>query len=323
MYGFAYDFFFAFCIGCHIHFLTKTPSPHVVIKAFQDIKPVVVIVVPLILEKIVQKQIFPILRTRRVRALTAIPILKQVVYRQIRNKLYSSLGGNFYECIIGGAAFNKEVEDFLHQIRFPYTVGYGMTECGPIIGYEDRRLFAQGSCGKAAPRMKVKIDSPDPQNVPGEILTRGLNTMLGYYKNEEATRETLDREGWYHTGDLGTMDYAGNVFINGRIKNMLLGPNGQNIYPEEIEDKLNSMTLVVESVVVQRDNKLVALVYPDYDAMDQLGVTRDKLPELMEEIRNELNKLVAPYERISRIQLMATEFDKTPKRSIKRYLYSN
>ena len=179
MYGFAYDFFFAFCIGCHIHFLTKTPSPHIVIKAFGDIKPVVVIVVPLILEKIVQKQIFPILRTRRIRALTALPILKRVVYRQIRNKLYSALGGRFYECIIGGAAFNKEVEDFLRQIRFPYTVGYGMTECGPIIGYEDWQDFAKGSCGKVAPRMEVKIDSPDPANIPGEILTKGINTMLG------------------------------------------------------------------------------------------------------------------------------------------------
>ena len=321
MYGFAYDFFFAFCIGCHIHFLTKTPSPHVVIKAFQEIKPVVVIVVPLILEKIVQKQIFPILRTRRVRALTAIPILKQVVYRQIRNKLYSSLGGNFYECIIGGAAFNKEVEDFLHQIRFPYTVGYGMTECGPIIGYEDKHLFVQGSCGKAAPRMKVKIDSTDPQNQPGEILTQGTNVMLGYYKNEEETLTAIDEEGWLHTGDLGTMDSSGNIFIRGRKKTMLLGANGQNVYPEEIEDKLNSMAMVTESLIVQRDDKLVALVYPDMDEAKSMGFSQEDLVNIMEENRQNLNATLPVYSKIQAIELQEREFMKTPKKSIKRYLY--
>ena len=322
MYGFAYDFFFAFNIGCHIHFLTKTPSPHVVIKAFQAIKPVVVIVVPLILEKIVQKQIFPILRTRHIRALTAIPILKQVVYRQIRNKLYSSLGGNFYECIIGGAAFNKEVEDFLHQIRFPYTVGYGMTECGPIIGYEDKHLFVQGSCGKAAPRMEVSIDSTDPQNKPGEILTRGTNVMLGYYKNEEETLAAIDEEGWLHTGDLGTVDAEGNIFIRGRKKTMLLGANGQNVYPEEIEDAIATHTIFEESVVVQRGEKLVALVYISDPALEHHGLTRETLQQHLDTYKRHINSYLPAFANISGIEVQKQEFEKTPKRSIRRYLYS-
>ena len=322
MYGFAYDFFFAFNIGCHIHFLTKTPSPHVVIKAFQAIKPVVVIVVPLILEKIVQKQIFPILRTRHIRALTAIPILKQVVYRQIRNKLYSSLGGNFYECIIGGAAFNKEVEDFLHQIRFPYTVGYGMTECGPIIGYEDKHLFVQGSCGKAAPRMEVSIDSTDPQNKPGEILTRGTNVMLGYYKNEEETLAAIDEEGWLHTGDLGTVDAEGNIFIRGRKKTLLLGANGQNVYPEEIEDAIATHTIFEESVVVQRGEKLVALVYISDPALEHHGLTRETLQQHLDTYKRHINSYLPAFANISGIEVQEQEFEKTPKRSIRRYLYS-
>ena len=321
MYGFAYDFFFAFCIGCHIHFFTKTPSPHIVIKAFGDIKPVVVIVVPLILEKIVQKQIFPILRTRRIRALTAIPILKRVVYRQIRNKLYSALGGNFYECIIGGAAFNKEVEDFLRQIRFPYTVGYGMTECGPIIGYEDWHLFAKGSCGKSAPRMEVKIDSPDPENIPGEILTKGTNTMLGYYKNEQETLETIDETGWLHTGDLGTIDKNGNIFIRGRKKTMLLGANGQNVYPEEIEDAIMTHTIFEESLVVQRGEKLVALVYLSEPALERHGLTRETLLQKLDTYKRQINSYLPAFANISGIEVLEQEFEKTPKRSIRRYLY--
>ena len=321
MYGFAYDFFFAFCIGCHIHFLTKTPSPHIVIKAFGDIKPVVVIVVPLILEKIVQKQIFPILRTRRIRALTAIPILKQVVYRQIRNKLYSALGGRFYECIIGGAAFNKEVEDFLRQIHFPYTVGYGMTECGPIIGYEDWQEFSKGSCGKVALRMEVKIDSPDPQETPGEILTRGTNVMLGYYKNEEETLEAIDEEGWLHTGDLGTIDKNGNIFIRGRKKTMLLGANGQNVYPEEIEDVIMTHTLFEESVVVQRGEKLVALVYVSEPALERDGLTHETLLQNLDTYKRQINSYLPAFSNISAIEVQDQEFEKTPKRSVRRYLY--
>lgn len=322
MYGFAYDFFFAFCIGCHIHFLTKTPSPHIVIKAFGEIRPVVVIVVPLILEKIVQKQIFPILRTRHIRALTAIPILREVVYRQIRNKLYAALGGNFYECIIGGAAFNKEVEDFLHLIRFPYTVGYGMTECGPIIGYEDKHLFAKGSCGKAAPRMKVKIDSSDPQKKPGEILVRGANVMLGYYKNEAETLSAIDEEGWLHTGDLGTIDKQGNIFIRGRKKTMLLGANGQNVYPEEIEDIIATHTIFEESIVVQRGEKLVALVYISEPALEHHGLTHESLLQQLDTYKRHINSFLPAFANITAIELQDKEFEKTPKRSIRRYLYT-
>ena len=322
MYGFSFDFLFEFCIGCHVHFLTKTPSPHIVIKAFSDIKPVVVIVVPLILEKIVQKQIFPLLRTRRIRALTAIPILKKVVYRQIRNKLYAALGGNFYECIIGGAAFNKEVEDFLRQIHFPYTVGYGMTECGPIIGYEDWHLFAKGSCGKCVPRMQVRIDSPDPEHVPGEILAKGMNVMLGYYKNEQETLEAIDEEGWLRTGDLGTMDAKGNIYIRGRKKTMLLGANGQNVYPEEIEDVIMTHTIFEESIVVQRGEKLVALVYVSEPALEHHGLTRETLLQHLDTYKRQINSYLPAFSNIAGIEVREQEFEKTPKRSIRRYLYS-
>jgi long-chain acyl-CoA synthetase len=240
----------------------------------------------------------------------------------ICQEVIKAFGGEIYEVIIGGAAFNQEVEQFLHRIHFPYTVGYGATECAPIICYSDWRSFVPGSCGRAVIHMQVKIDSPDPENIPGEILTRGLNVMLGYYKNEEATRETIDKDGWYHTGDLGTMDGDGNVFINGRSKNMLLGANGQNIYPEEIEDKLNSMTLVSESIVVQRDTKLVALVHPDIDEANALNFNDEDLAGIMEQNRNTLNQMLPAYEKISEVEIHKEEFAKTPKKSIKRYLYS-
>lgn len=227
-----------------------------------------------------------------------------------------------YEVIIGGAALNQEVEQFLKRIEFPYTVGYGATECAPIICYADWKSFAPGSCGRAALHMQVRIDSHDPQNVPGEILAKGPNVMLGYYKNPEATAETIDKDGWYHTGDLGTMDNYGNVYINGRSKNMLLGPSGQNIYPEEIEDKLNSMTMVVESIVVQRDTKLVAIVYPDFEEAKKLGLTSDELSNIMEQNRNGLNAMLPAYEKITEVEIREEEFEKTPKRSIKRYLYT-
>jgi len=321
MYGFAFDFFFEFLIGCHVHFLTKTPSPHILIKAFADIKPVVVIVVPLIIEKIVQKQIFPILRTPHIRALTSIPLLKQVVYRQIRNKLYSALGGNFYECIVGGAAFNKEVEDFLKLIRFPYTVGYGMTECGPIIGYEDWHAFRKGSCGKAVNRMEVKVLSPEPDKIPGELVARGANTMLGYYKNEAETCEAIDEEGWLHTGDLGIIDKDGNIFIRGRKKTMLLGANGQNVYPEEIEDVIATHTIFEESVVVQRGEKIVALVFVSDVALEHHGLTHDTLLSHLDTYKRQINALLPKYSQISSIEVQEQEFEKTPKRSIRRYLY--
>jgi long-chain acyl-CoA synthetase len=239
----------------------------------------------------------------------------------ICQEVLKAFGGQMYEVIIGGAALNQEVEQFLKRIDFPYTVGYGATECAPIICYADWHSFAPGSCGRAARHMQVKINSHDPENVPGEILAKGPNVMLGYYKNPEATEETIDRDGWYHTGDLGTMDAYGNVYINGRSKNMLLGPNGQNIYPEEIEDKLNSMTMVVESIVVQRDTKLVALVYPDMEEAKNLNLGAEDLKNIMEQNRNGLNQMLPAYEKIAEIEIREEEFEKTPKRSIKRYLY--
>jgi long-chain acyl-CoA synthetase len=255
------------------------------------------------------------------RLLLQMPIISTKVREMICKEVLKAFGDNVYEIIIGGAAFNQEVEQFMHRINFPYTVGYGATECAPIICYSDWHSFVPGSCGRAVIHMEVKIDSPDPATIPGEILARGLNVMLGYYKNEEATAATIDKDGWYHTGDLGTMDLNGNVFINGRSKNMLLGPNGQNIYPEEIEDKLNSMALVVESIVVQRDNKLVALVHPDLDEAKNLNFTMDDLAGVMEQNRNTLNETLPAYEKISEIEIHEEEFAKTPKKSIKRYLY--
>jgi len=321
MYGMAFEFSYEFIKGCHVYYLNRVPSPAIIAQAFADIKPGIIIAVPLVIEKIIRKKVFPKIQTPRMRLLLQMPVIAQKVRERICEEVKKAFGGQFFEIIIGGAAFNQEVETFLQQIGFPYTVGYGATECAPIICYEDWRLFVPGSCGKAAKNMEVPIDSPDPENIPGEILTRGLNVMLGYYKNEEATRETLDKDGWYHTGDLGTMDEDGNVFINGRSKNMLLGASGQNIYPEEIEDKLNSMTLVVESIVVQRDQKLVALVHPDLDEARNLGFTHEDLEGIMEQNRNGLNQMLPAYEKISEIEIYDEEFAKTPKKSIKRYLY--
>lgn len=249
------------------------------------------------------------------------PVISKKVKERICEQVYQAFGGNAYEIIIGGAALNQEVEAFLRRINFPYTVGYGATECAPIICYRDWHTFAQGSCGQAAYGQEVKIDSVDPHNVPGEILTKGPNVMLGYYKNEEATEHTIDREGWYHTGDLGLIDEDGNVFIKGRSKNMLLGSNGQNIYPEEIEDKLNSLSFVNESIVIQQDNKLIALVHPDYDEAKAMNFTDSDLTEIMEQNRIQLNEIMPVYSKIAEIRIHEEEFEKTPKMSIKRYLY--
>lgn len=322
MYGFSFDFMAEFLLGCHVHFLTKTPSPHIVTTAFQHIKPIVVVVVPLIIEKIVRNIIFPIMRTPHMRALTSIPMLKQVVYRLVRNKLRQALGGNFYETVIGGAALSKDVEDFLRLIKFPYTVGYGMTECGPLIGYEDWSTFKKGSCGKAAPRMEVKVLSEDPENIPGEIITRGMNLMLGYYKNETETLAAIDEEGWLHTGDLGVIDSEGNIFIRGRKKNMLLGTNGQNIYPEEIEDLIMARTIFEESVVVQRGDKLVALVYVSDPALQHHGLTRKTLNEHLSTYKRQINSMLPHYANIYALEVRENEFEKTPKRNIKRFLYT-
>ena len=322
MYGMAFEFLFEFLHGCHVYYLSRVPSPAIIAQALQEVKPKIVIAVPLIIEKIIRKKVFPKIQNNRMRLLLQMPVISKKVREMICQEVLKAFGGEMYEVIIGGAALNQEVEQFLKRINFPYTVGYGATECAPIICYEDWHLFAPGSCGRAALHMQVKIDSRDPENVPGEILAKGPNVMLGYYKNPEATAETIDHEGWYHTGDLGTMDVYGNVYINGRSKNMLLGPSGQNIYPEEIEDKLNSMTMVVESIVVQRDTKLVALVHPDMDEAKNLGLGEDDLKNIMEQNRNGLNQMLPAYEKISEIEIHHEEFEKTPKRSIKRYLYS-
>ena len=322
MYGMAFEFIFEFLHGCHVYYLSRVPSPAIIAQALQEVKPKIIIAVPLIIEKIIRKKVFPKIQNNRMRLLLQMPVISRKVREMICQEVLKAFGGEMYEVIIGGAALNQEVEQFLKRINFPYTVGYGATECAPIICYEDWHLFAAGSCGRAALHMEVKINSRDPENVPGEILAKGPNVMLGYYKNPEATTETIDREGWYHTGDLGTMDAYGNVFINGRSKNMLLGPNGQNIYPEEIEDKLNSMAMVVESIVVQRDTKLVALVHPDMDEAANLGLGEDDLKNIMEQNRNGLNQMLPAYEKISEIEIHKEEFEKTPKRSIKRYLYT-
>ena len=321
MYGMAFEFIFEFLHGCHVYYLNRVPSPAIIAQALQEVKPRIVIAVPLIIEKIIRKKVFPKIQNNRMRLLLQMPVISKKVREMICQEVLKAFGGNMYEVIIGGAALNQEVEHFLKRIDFPYTVGYGATECAPIICYRDYKTFAPGSCGCAALHQEVKIVSPDPRRIPGEILTKGPNVMLGYYKNPEATAETIDRDGWYHTGDLGTMDADGNVFINGRSKNMLLGPNGQNIYPEEIEDKLNSMTMVVESIVVQRDNKLVALVHPDMDEANNMGFSEEDLKNIMEQNRNGLNEILPAYEKISEIEIHEEEFEKTPKKSIKRYLY--
>ena len=321
MYGMSFEFIFEFLHGCHIYYLTRIPSPKIVMQAFADIKPSIIISVPLIIEKIIKKNVLPKLQTPSMKVLLKLPLISNRIFDKIRERLIETFGGRFYEIIVGGAAFNSEVENLLKRIGFPFTVGYGATECAPIITYEDWHHFRQGSCGKAVPRMEVKIDSPDPERVAGEILARGTNTMLGYFKNEEATRATLDAEGWYHTGDLGTMDSEGNVFIRGRSKNMLLGASGQNIYPEEIEDKLNTFPYVNESIVVQRGEKLYALIYPDRDEASRDGLDENGLHAAMEQNRKELNNLVAAYERLSGFELYDHEFEKTPKRSIKRFMY--
>lgn len=322
MYGMAFEFIFEFIKGCHIFYLTRIPSPAIIAEAFGRIKPAVIIAVPLVIEKIIRKKVFPKIQNNRMRMLLHMPVISKKVKEKICDQVSNAFGGNFYEVIIGGAAFNQEVENFLHGVGFRYTVGYGATECAPIICYEDYKNFVPGSCGKAALHVMVRIDSPDPENVPGEILAKGPNVMLGYYKNEEATKQTIDENGWYHTGDLGTMDGDGNVFIKGRSKNMLLGASGQNIYPEEIEDKLNSLALVAESVVVQKGDKLIALVHPDYDEAQTLNLGNNELADIMEQNRQELNSMIPAYSKVSEIRIHEEEFEKTPKKSIKRFLYT-
>ena len=351
MYGLAFEFLYEFAAGCQIYFLTRMPSPKIIFQAFSEVKPHLVVAVPLIIEKIIKKNVLPKLETPTMKLLLKVPIINDKIKTTVREGVVSAFGGRFAEVIVGGAAFNQEVEQFLRMIEFPYTVGYGMTECGPIICYEDWSRFKPGSCGKAVPRMEVKILSPDPENIAGEIVCRGPNVMLGYYKNpeataqiidangwlhtgdlgtiddegyyknEEATREAIDADGWLHTGDLALMDAEGNVTIKGRSKNMLLGASGQNIYPEEIEDKLNNLPYVAESIIVQQNEKLVGLVYPDFDDAFAHGLTTTDIERVMEENRVALNAELPAYSQILKMKIYPEEFEKTPKRSIKRFLY--
>ena len=321
-YGCAFDFLTPICAGSHVYFIGKIPSPKILLKAFAEVNPSVIFCVPLIIEKIYRKQIQPMLAKPSMRWVLSIPFLDQTILSQIRKKLVDAFGGEFSEIVVGGAPMNAEVEEFFHKIKFPFTIGYGMTECAPLISYSNSKDFVPKSAGKVLDIMKAKIINVDPGSEIGEICVKGENVMQGYYKNPEATEAIIDSDGWLHTGDLGTIDNDGNVFIRGRNKTMILGASGQNIFPEEIEAKLNNMPYVMESLVIESNGKLIALVCPDYEAVDAEHVDQNKLVELMEENRKILNSSVASYESISKIQLYPNEFEKTPKKSIKRYLYS-
>lgn len=321
MYGMAIEFLFPFCSGYHLHFLTRLPSPAIIAEAFKEVKPDVVVAVPLIIEKIIRKRVFPKIQSNVIKILLQMPVVSKKVKERICREVYAAFGGKAYEIIVGGAPLNQEIEQFLKGIDFPITVGYGTTECAPLISYSDYHDFVPGSCGTPLPCMEVKIDSNDPQNVEGEIITRGVNMMTGYYKNEEATRQAIDKDGWYHTGDLATMSADGHIFIRGRLKNMLLGANGQNVYPEEIEDKLNSMPLISESLIVQRGDKLVALIHPDVEEVKEMDLSQEELESAMEQNRQQLNEQLPVYSKLQAFELLEEEFQKTPKKSIKRYLY--
>ena len=323
-YGCAFDMLVPLACGAHVTLFNKIPSPHLLMKAMADVRPNLVVCVPLVLEKIYRKQIVPMISRPPLSWALAVPMIDKAIYGQIRRKLVEAFGGEFSQVIVGGAPLNPEVEDFLYKIKFPFSVGYGMTECGPLISYDHNYEYVPGSCGQVLKGiMEVRIDSDDPYNKVGEIQVRGENVMKGYYKNEEATKNAFTEDGWLHTGDLGTIDADNRIFIRGRSKTMILGASGQNIYPEEIESKINNLPFVMESIVIEKNGKLVALVYPDYDTVDGTGISHTDLPVIMEQNRVELNKQLASYEVVSEIQLYPTKFEKTPKKSIKRYLYSN
>lgn len=320
-YGCAFDMLTPLALGTHVTIFGKVPTPQLLTKALAEVRPNLIICVPLILEKVYRKKILPMLSRRPIRFALAIPFLDTAIYSKIRKQLVEAFGGEFTQVIIGGAPLNREVEDFLLKIKFPLTVGYGMTECAPLISYTHYSEFVPGSCGRTLPNMESKIDSPDPENIPGEICVRGQNMMVGYYKNPEATEAVIDKDGWLHTGDMGVRTPDGTLSIRGRCKTMFLSASGQNVYPEEIEAKMNNMPFVSETLVVQRGAGFVGLVYPDLEQLDANGMTISDLPAIMEENRKELNKLVAPYEQVASIELRSEEFEKTPKKSIKRYLY--
>lgn len=321
-YGCAFEFLFPFTFGCHITILSKTPSPQIIIQAFKEIKPRLILSVPLVIEKIFKKQLLPVISKPHMKVLLAIPGINKILHKKIREKLVDTFGGRFHEIVVGGAAFNPEAEQFFKKIGFRFTVGYGMTECGPLISYASWDTTKLGASGKAVDTLEVTIDSPDPGKQVGEIILRGENVMLGYYKNEKATREMIDDKGWMHTGDLGIIDDEGNIFIKGRSKSMILGPSGKNIYPEEIESVINNMDYVTESLVIPEDNKLVALIYPDYEMMKRDNITDEQLTEILEKTRKEVNDKIPDFMAVTRFRIHPEEFAKTPKRSIKRFLYT-
>jgi long-chain acyl-CoA synthetase len=320
-YGCAFEFLFPFTLGCDITFLTKTPSPKIIMQAFQEIRPSLILSVPLVIEKIYKSQLIPVMRKPAMKILTRIPLVNQIIYRKIREKLFNVFGGNFTELVIGGAPFNGSAERFFRKIHFPFTVGYGMTECGPLISYASWKTTRLGASGRAVDELEVRIDSPNPRKVAGEILVRGNHVMLGYYKNEEATKAVLESDGWLHTGDLGIIDSKENIHIRGRSKSMILGPSGKNIYPEEIESILNNRFLVMESLVIERNESLIALIYPDSEALEKAQVTREQLPEIYKGYIHDLNHHLPRYMQVSGYEIVESEFEKTPKRSIKRFLY--
>ena len=321
MYGLMFEVLYELSVGCHVHFLSRLPSPKIIMQALADVKPYVVIAVPLVIEKIYKNKVKPILEKEGVRFLMKVPGVNQVIMNKIKTELINAFGGEFYEVIIGGAAFNKEVEAFFKKMGFPFTVGYGMTECAPIITYDDWKEEKLYSCGKAAPNMEVRIASADPVNIPGEIQIKGANVFLGYFKNEEATAEVFTEDGWFKTGDMGILDEEGSLFIKGRTKCMILGPSGQNIYPEEVETVVNSQPYVVDSLVIEDDGGLTALIYPDFQQGEKEGMSQEAMVKYMEGTLAELNTILPNYARLKKIEVMSEDFERTPKKSIKRYLY--
>ena len=321
MYGLMFELLYELSVGAHVHFLSRVPSPKIIMQALAEVKPYIIIAVPLVIEKIYKTKVKPILEKEGIRVLMKLPVLNQVIMNKIKTELINAFGGEFYEVIIGGAAFNKEVEAFFKKMGFPFTVGYGMTECAPIITYDDWKVEKLYSCGKAAPNMEVRIASSDPMNVPGEIQVKGANVFLGYFKNEEATAEVLTEDGWFRTGDMGVMDSEGSVFIKGRTKCMILGPSGQNIYPEEVETVINSQPYVVDSLVVEDNGGLTALIYPDFQQGARDGMNQSAFVKYIEDTLPELNKELPNYAKLKKIEVMSEDFERTPKKSIKRYLY--
>ncbi|MBQ3250667.1 MAG: AMP-binding protein [Bacteroidales bacterium] len=321
MYGLMFEVLYELSAGCHVHFLSRLPSPKIIMQALAEVKPNIVIAVPLVIEKIYKSKVKPVLEKEGIKFLMKVPGLNQVVLNKVRNELINAFGGEFIEVIIGGAAFNKEVEAFFKRMNFPFTVGYGMTECAPIITYDDWKVEKLYSCGKAAPNMEVRIESKDPANIPGEIQVKGANVFLGYFKNEEATAEVFTEDGWFRTGDMGILDADGSLFIKGRTKCMILGPSGQNIYPEEVETVINSQPYVVDSLVVEDNGGLTALIYPDFQQGEKDGMSQEAFVKYMEGTLGELNQELPNYAKLKKIEVMSEDFERTPKKSIKRYLY--